>query len=110
VGGASVLALMCTSAVVYMVVQQREQKRKAHELFFFKTKMRSTLYNKEYIPPLMRKYPRKVKLYFDVNDKLVDEDTALNDENNYHHKYHTVEVDFGNIDGQEHSSNGAFNL
>ena len=34
-------------------------------------------------------------LYFDSNDELVDEETAKMDQNNYYHKYHAVEVDYG---------------
>lgn len=39
-----------------------------------------------------------MKLYFDKNDELIDEETALSDPHNYYHKYHTVEVDFGGED------------
>ncbi len=48
------------------------------------------------IAPFLRKQqPRRVTLYFDENDELVDEETALCDPNNYYHKYHSVQVDFG---------------
>ena len=36
---------------------------------------------------------RRIRLYFDQNDEMVDEDIALHDLNNYYHKYHTVEID-----------------
>ena len=42
---------------------------------------------------LLRKNPRKVRLYFDENDEAVDEATALSDPDNFYHKYHIVEID-----------------
>lgn len=37
-------------------------------------------------------------LYFDKNDEMVDEETAMRDPFNYYHKYHAVTVDFGGED------------
>lgn len=43
-------------------------------------------------------------LYFDENDEMVDEETAKNDRYNYYHKYHAVQVEFGNDDIFENAS------
>jgi len=50
-------------------------------------------------PRFLRKQPRRVRLYFDQHDEMVDEETAHCDENNYYHKYHMVEVDFKQATG-----------
>ena len=53
-------------------------------------------------PTFLRKQPRRVRVYFDQNDDLVDEETAMCDQNNFYHKYHVVEMDFGaEDDGEE---------
>lgn len=49
----------------------------------------------------MKKQQRRVTLYFDENDELVDEETAKRDPYNYYHKYHAVQVDFGGEDYSE---------
>ena len=46
------------------------------------------------MPTFLRKEPRRVQVYFDQNDDIVDEETALSDANNFYHKYHMVEIDF----------------
>lgn len=50
---------------------------------------------------MLKRSPKKVTLYFDKNDELVEESVALNDQNNYYHKYHAVTVDFGSEDDQD---------
>lgn len=47
------------------------------------------------VHPFLRKQPRRVTVYFDKNDEMVDEQTALRDPNNYYHKYHAVTLDLG---------------
>ena len=44
-------------------------------------------------PTFLRKTGRRVRVYFDRNDDMVDEALALADPNNYYHKYHVVEID-----------------
>ncbi len=44
---------------------------------------------------------KKVCLYFDRNDELVDESVARADSKNFYHKYHIVEVELGEIDEEE---------
>ncbi len=46
--------------------------------------------------PRNRKELRRTRLYFDQDDNMIDEETALKDVNNYYHKYHVVEVDMIN--------------
>jgi len=43
-----------------------------------------------------------VRLYFDQNDEMVDEETAMSDKNNFYHKYHAVEVIFSTDDDDEY--------
>lgn len=43
--------------------------------------------------PRNRKELRRLRLYFDQEDNMLDEESALKDVNNYYHKYHVVEVD-----------------
>ena len=42
---------------------------------------------------MSKRQPRKVTLYFNEDDELVDEEEALSD---CHNKYHSVVVDYGN--------------
>ncbi len=53
------------------------------------------------MPSFLKKKPRQARLYFDQNDELVDEETAMCDQNNYYHKYHVVEMDFGRADDED---------
>lgn len=48
--------------------------------------------------------PRKVTLYFDKNDDLVDEEYVLNDPRPYPNKYHSLTVDFGSEDSSENAN------
>ena len=52
--------------------------------------MRKRLEDKE-----SKRKPKKVVLYFNKYDELIEEAIALSDPNNYYHKYHTVDFDFG---------------
>ena len=50
---------------------------------------------------LLNRQPRKVTLYFDKNDELVQEEVVLNDVHNYPNKYHSLVVDFGSEDSSD---------
>lgn len=39
-------------------------------------------------PSFLRRTERRVRVYFDRNDDLVEEAVAQADPNNYYHKYH----------------------
>lgn len=55
----------------------------------------------EHLSSFLSEAPRTVTLYFDRNDDLIDEKTALNDLKDSHtdpKKYHSVVVNFGNED------------
>lgn len=43
-----------------------------------------------------RKELRRHRIYFDQEDNMIDEETAMKDTNNYYHKYHVIEVDMIN--------------
>jgi hypothetical protein len=40
-----------------------------------------------------RKDLRRLRVYFDQEDLMIDEETAMKDNNNYYHKYHVIELD-----------------
>lgn len=52
-------------------------------------------------PSLLRRTERRVRVYFDRNDDLVEEAVAQADPNNYYHKYHVVEIDFKPVDYED---------
>ena len=52
----------------------------------------------------MKKQQRRVRMYFDQNDEMVDEETAMCDQNNFYHKYHVVEVDFAACDEDDYEN------
>jgi len=54
-----------------------------------------------------RKELRRLRLYFNEDDVMLDEETAHKDPNNYYHKYHVIEVDMikmGDGDDDEYDS------
>ena len=61
--------------------------------------------------PRNRKELRRTRLYFDQDDNMIDEETALKDVNNYYHKYHVVEVDMINTNqlGEDEDDYDSFN-
>ena len=52
-------------------------------------------------PSFLRRTERRVRVYFDRNDDLVEEAVAQADPNNYYHKYHVVEIDFKPVDYED---------
>ena len=58
-----------------------------------------------YKPAFLRKKNRRERLYFTDKDEMVDEETAQNDQTNYYHKSHMVEVDFDEISGADSYQN-----
>lgn len=92
---AAALAVLGVGTLAYSVSQSKAQKRKAQEIFLSKSQPNHKFSVEDDIPSFLRKQPRRVTLYFDENDELVDEATALADPKNYYHKYHAVTVDFG---------------
>jgi len=50
---------------------------------------------------MAKRIPKKMNLYFDKNDEMVEEEVALADPHNYYHKYHSVEVEFGSEDDDD---------
>ena len=45
-----------------------------------------------------KKLPKKVTLYFNKYDEIVEERVVQADRHHYYHKYHSVDVDFGGED------------
>jgi len=76
-------------------------KRKPQEIFNSRSVKKSKCSPEEDVAPFLRKQSRRVTLYFNENDELVDEATALQDPKSYYHKYHAVQVDFGTSEGDK---------
>jgi hypothetical protein len=97
--GAGALIAIGAASIVYSVTKSNAKQRKAQEIFMNKPlrNNRRSKYDDDVPLFLSKQQPRRVVLYFDQNDELVDEETAKMDQNNYYHKYHAVEVDYGCI-------------
>ena len=96
--GAAAMAVVGACTIAYTVKKSNSHKRKAQEIFMknpHKKDRKVAQYDDDLPLFLSKQQPRRVVLYFDQNDELVDEEIAKTDQNNYYHKYHAVEVDYG---------------
>jgi hypothetical protein len=101
---ASALAVVGVSTIGYSILQSRSENKKKEEIFRTQRRARQSKAQQasnesEKVHPLLRRQQRRVTVYFDKNDEMVDEQTALRDPYNYYHKYHAVTLEF---EGENH--------
>ena len=89
-GSLAALAILGVSTATYSALHKNSLRRKPKEIFNSRAAKKNKCSPEEDVAPFLRKQPRRVTLYFNENDELVDEATALSDPNSYYHKYHSV--------------------
>lgn len=101
ISATAAIAVVSVSSIVYYYFKSRADQKKAEKLYRKRLPLKAAAEQTEedLLTPsfLRRQQLRSVRLYFDQNDEVVDEETAMRDPNNFYHKYHAVEVDYSRL-------------